>query len=82
MRGVSHNWFQSYLNGRNQFVQLGPVKSDSQAITCGVPRGSILGPLLFILYINDLVNISQLAYTIMFADDTNLFLAMKILMTL
>ena len=49
------------------------TKSDMRDITCGVPQGSILGSLLFILYINDIVNVSKLANLIMFADDTNLF---------
>ena len=49
------------------------VKSDTLDITCGAPQGSILGPKLFILYINDIVNVSKLFKSILFADDTNLF---------
>ena len=48
--------------------------SDIRSITCGVPQGSILGPLLFLLYVNDLPNISDILFTIMFADDTSMFI--------
>jgi hypothetical protein len=54
------------------FVQIGNNNSDLRTVTCGVPQGSILGPLFFILYINDIVHVSKLANLIMFADDTNL----------
>jgi hypothetical protein len=73
VRGIVLDWFQNYLTNRKQFVQINDVDSSLQLTTCGVPQGSILGPLLFILYINDLVNTSKLATFIMFADDTNLF---------
>ena len=49
----------------------------SQRYTCGVPQGSILGPLLFILYVNDIVNCSEVLYFILFADDTNIFYSCK-----
>ena len=74
IRGTVWEWFKSYLERRSQFVQIGTSKSDVLNITCGVPQGSILGPLLFVLYINDIVNASALFHMIMFADDTNLFL--------
>lgn len=73
VRGIAHKWFSSYLSNRHQFVQLASIKSSTLQITCGVPQGSILGPLLFIIYINDIVNVSKLVTPIMFADDTNLF---------
>lgn len=73
IRGTMNDWFRSYLRNRKQFVQIGQTKSSLQPICCGVPQGSILGPILFILYINDVVNASRLANTVMFADDTNLF---------
>ena len=63
-------WFISYLDNRKQYVFYNGSKSNDQYISCGVPQGSILGPLLFILYINDLSNISESLTSILFADDT------------
>ena len=61
---------ESYLKNRYQFVQIGTNKSQYINIKCGVPQGSILGPILFILYINDLPNASETLEFQMFADDT------------
>ena len=72
------NWFKSYLSNRQQFVSYDSNKqSSNKNINCGVPQGSILGPLLFILYVNDLCNVSNILKPIMFADDTNLFFSTK-----
>jgi hypothetical protein len=71
-RGVVLQWFESYLNNRKQFVRYQMRDSDKKIIKCGVPQGSILGPLLFILYINDIVNTTSLLELILFADDTTL----------
>ena len=60
----------SYLDNRKQYVFYNGSKSNDQYISCGVPQGSILGPLLFILYINDLSNISESLTSILFTDDT------------
>jgi hypothetical protein len=68
-----NNWFHSYLRNRYQFVQIDCIKSKILKISCEVPQKFIFGPLLLLLYINDIFNISKLAKVLMFADDTNLF---------
>ena len=73
IRGVTLDWFASYLSNRKQFVSINNENSDYNTINCGVPQGSILGPVLFLLYINDIVECSKLLYFLLFADDTNLF---------
>ena len=73
IRGIASQFIQSYLNNRNQFVQYKEHKSSGNRILCGVPQGSILGPLLFLLYINDMHKVSKLLHFIIFADDTNIF---------
>ena len=71
----NHSWFKTYLSNRKQFIQINNAENiELETITCGVLQGSILGPLLFLLYVNDLKNASNLLDPIMFADDTNLFL--------
>ena len=71
--GSALNWFTSYLSDRKRFVIYNDVTSSTKVISCGVPQGSILGPLLFLVNINDLCNICKLTTPILFADDTNLF---------
>ena len=73
IRGLPLLWFKDYLSNRKQFVFPNNASSQMRKITCGVPQGSILGPLLFILYVNDMINCSKLLHFILFADDTNLF---------
>ena len=73
IRGVGLKWLSSYLIDRQQFVKLGDYKSTLLDIKCGVPQGSILGPKLFILYINDICKVSDVFKFVLFADDTNIF---------
>ena len=74
IRGKVFNWLKSYLNNRKQYVHYNGCDSDKKTVTHGVPQGSILGPLLFILYINDFSRSSDLLFSILFADDTSVFI--------
>ena len=73
VRGIVHDWFRDYLTNRQQFTQLSDVQSPSLKISCGVPQGSVLGPLLFLIYVNDIGNAVPNQKVKLFADDTNLF---------
>ena len=73
MRGVPLQFFASYLTNRQQYVQMGNTVSSKQTMTCGIPQGSSLGPVLFLIYINDLPNCSSALTFRIFADDTNVF---------
>ena len=69
VRNSSNNWFHNYLLDREQFVSINGTASETAKIVCGVPQGSVLGPILFLLYINDLPNSTDFL-TLLFADDT------------
>ena len=77
IRGAPHDLMRSYLSDRSQYVFLNGTPSSMLPISCGVPQGSILGPLLFFLYIDDLQYCSEVLKCVLFADDTNMFLTDK-----
>jgi len=76
IHGLELEWFKSYLNNRNQFVYTNGEKSNLLGINKGVPQGSILGPILFLIYINDIKNCTSLM-TLLFADDSNFLISGK-----
>ena len=82
IRGTALSWFESYLSNRKQYVVHIDISSNFQYIKCGVPQGSILGPLLFLLYINDLINTTPVLSFVLFADDSNIFYSHRSLNTL
>ena len=73
VRGVALEWFRNYLSGRCQYVSYYDMNSASRDVTCGVPQGSVLGPLLFIIYTNDLPKSLSHSKSILFADDTTIY---------
>ena len=77
VRGHANKFFKSYLSNRTQYTTVNGISSNSRRISCGVPQGSVLGPILFLIYINDLHRCVNQALTRLFADDTNMILHSK-----
>ena len=77
IRGTTLKWFECYLHNRQQFVKINQEISDQKTISCGVPQGNLLGPLLFLIYINDIyLSPPEISFHL-FADNTCLFYANK-----
>ena len=72
IRGITNDWFKFYLTNRLQYISIDGISSDLLKVNFGVPQGSVLGPLLFLLYINDLHNSIRFSSPFHFADDTGL----------
>ena len=75
VRGSAKQWFRSYLTNRTQYVIINNKVSHTGSVTIGVPQGSILGPLLFLIYINDMRQSCNLLECVQYADDTTLYLS-------
>ena len=75
LRGLIKDWLISYLSNRTQFVSINNNQSDYLSVDCGVPQGSILGPLLYLIYVNDISNSITQGKILSFADDTSLYLS-------
>ena len=73
VRGISNSWLSNYLTNRKQYVYVDGHSSNLLDVSCGVPQGSVLGPILFLIYINDICNVSDSLQYVLFADDTNIF---------
>ena len=75
--GIELKWFENNLSDRMQYVTYDNHKSSHEKIHCGVPQGSILGHTFSLLYINDLTSVSEFCFSVLFADDTNMFITGK-----
>ena len=77
IRGLALDWIRGYFSNRKQYAEYNGHHSLRNKVSCGVPQGSILRPLFFLLYINGINNASNLLNVILFADDTNVFMSHK-----
>ena len=77
IRGIAHKWFKSYLTDRSQYTVVNDKLSFVQKVTVGVPQGSILAPLLFLIYVNDIERTTKNTMLSLFADDSNAFISAK-----
>ena len=75
IRGSVLQWFKSFLTEKSHYIEINGIKSEPYSPTMGVPPSSVLGPILFLIYINDLPNVSDILSFAMFADDTSLLLS-------
>ena len=82
IRGAALKWFTSYLELRSQYININNMNSERVYLNYGVPLGSILRPLLYILYVNDIPLSSLKLHFVMYADDTTIILSPKSLATL
>ena len=78
IRGSALSWFSSYLSNRKQYVSYKNVSSNIKTISCGVPQGSILGPVLFLLYMNDIANVCKYTMPFYLQMTQTCFLVVKI----
>ena len=79
---LSVDWFNSYLVDRKQYVHINNVSSDAGIVTCDVPQGSILGPLLFLIYVNDMqISLNSDCKLVLYADDNAIFLKLFFMLT-